>query len=164
MATPAAAPPQGSIFPRMTPALVLGPIVSEPVPPVATAPGIAPLPVETVSAASAPRSGGTLTEAEMRDLLSEAGWPTELHGQAMSVAWCESKWSPGAHGDGGNSLGLFQIGVSRPGWQGWFHYFGEDESLAYDALTNARVAWRIYQYGMDRYGYGWGPWSCKPIG
>lgn len=105
--------------------------------------------------------GGPLTEAEMRAVLTLAGWPAELHDPALAVSWCESKWSPYAVGDGGNSLGLFQIGISCPGWQGWFQYFGVDEASVFDPFTNARVALLIYQYSAERNGYGWAPWSCR---
>lgn len=116
-------------------------------------PTLPPTPV--VEAAAVQAQGGSLTEAEMLAVLREAGWPTELHSQALAVAWCESKWSPYAMGDGGVSLGLFQMGIARPGWNGWFRYFGVDESLAYDPVTNATVARLAYAQS------GWGPWSCR---
>lgn len=91
---------------------------------------------------------GQLTEAEMRALLAEAGWPAELIPQALAVSWCESKWSPAAIGDSGRSVGLFQL------WNGWFHE-GEEPL---DVLTNARVALRVREV-RGRWGGG-GGWSC----
>ena len=115
--------------------------------------------------------GGSLTEAEMRAVLTEAGWPVELLAEALTVAYCESKWSnaKGDHNghptDGGYmSQGLFQMGVAGwrwvdgrwLWWNGWFRYFGYEDEQALDPLTNATVARLAYQRS------GWGPWSCKP--
>ena len=101
--------------------------------------------------------GGQLTEAEMRALLAEAGWPESLIPQALAVSWCESKWSPGAIGDSGRSVGLFQVNAAT-----WFPYAGEDASQWADPLVNARVAWRTYQYDIGRGYESWRQWSCKP--
>lgn len=100
---------------------------------------------------------GQLTEAEMRDILLRAGWPESLHNEALAVAWCESRWSPGVVGDGGDSVGLFQLNLAT-----WFPYAGEDASQWADPLVNARVAWATYQYDIGR-GYSpWKQWTCKP--
>jgi hypothetical protein len=101
--------------------------------------------------------GGSLTEAEMRAVLSEAGWPAELHDAALRVAWCESRWSPYARGDGGASLGLFQLSVGT-----WFGYAGEDQGQWMDPLVNARAAWATYRYDLGRGYEPWRQWSCKP--
>ena len=110
-----------------------------------------PVQAATVRAAS---QGGSLTEAEMVAVLYSAGWPEELHSQALAVSYCESRWSPYAVGDGGRSLGLFQMQWSGAGWQGWFRPAGEDEAQAHDPVVNARTAWWAYQRS------GWAPWSC----
>ncbi len=107
-------------------------------------------------------AGGQLTHDELRDTLRLAGWPEHLWDEAAAVVECESKRSPAAIGDSGRSVGLFQIGIARPGWQGWFLYFGIDEAGATDAHINAYVGWLTWQYGVERYGYGWGPWACRP--
>lgn len=96
--------------------------------------------------------GGTLTEAEMRAVLTEAGWPAEWHDDALAVAWCESKWSPYAVGDGGNSLGAWQL------WRGWWAAAGEDLEQWADPLVNARVALYVRSV-RGRFG-GPGGWSC----
>ena len=114
---------------------------------------IEPVIVERATARAA-SVGGSLTEAEMVAVLTEAGWPAELHSQALAVSWCESRWSPYAVGDGGRSLGLFQMQWSGAGWRGWFVPAGEDEAMAHDPVVNARTAWWAYQRS------GWGPWSC----
>lgn len=101
--------------------------------------------------------GGALTEAEMRAVLAEAGWPAGLHDEALRVAWCESRWSPYAVGDGGNSRGLFQLNVAT-----WFAYAGEGPEMWADPLTNARVAWAVMGYDAGRGYERWRQWSCKP--
>ena len=58
----------------------------------------------------------TLSRDEMRDLLQITGWPVSLHEQALRVAWGESHWQPGAIGDNGRALGLFQL------WPVWRQY------------------------------------------
>lgn len=115
--------------------------------------------VSVVEAASArvAQQGGTLTEAEMRHVLAEAGWPEALFAEALAVAWCESKWSPHALGDGGRSAGLFQLNIAT-----WFRYAGEDAERWADPLVNARVAWATYQYDIGRGYEPWRQWSCKP--
>jgi soluble lytic murein transglycosylase-like protein len=30
-----------------------------------------------------------------------------------------------------------------------------------DPVTNLRAGLAIYNYGVERYGFGWGPWSVK---
>lgn len=94
---------------------------------------------------------GQLTEAEMRVLLAEAGAPAEWIAPMLTIAWCESKYSPGAVGDSGNSLGLFQL------WSGWAQP-GED---LFDPLTNARVAVRVREI-RGRFGSK-GGWSCADL-
>lgn len=99
--------------------------------------------------------GGSLTEAEMDALLEVAGWPVEWRAEAKQIAWCESKWSPYAVGDGGNSLGLWQM------WTGWFGPAGEDIEGWADPLVSARVALYVRQV-RGRWGGG-GGWSCAGL-
>lgn len=101
--------------------------------------------------------GGSLSEAEVRAVLVVAGWPVELLAEALTVAWCESKWSPNAVGDGGHSLGAFQLNKDT-----WFTYAGEDPAQWADPLVNARVAWAAYNYDISRGYVPWKQWSCKP--
>ena len=127
-----------------------------------------PVQVATVRAAA---QGGSLTELEMDATLAEAGWPESLFAEARAISWCESRWRTDAAGDISNhpeqlgrplSRGIFQMGVSGyrwvngawTWWNGWFLYFGIDEALADDPVTNATVALWAYQRS------GWGPWSC----
>ena len=132
----------------------------------------APLPEQEVQAASVPTpsiraetpsytppppSVGQLSEGEMRDVLAAAGWPAELHDAALRVAWCESKYSPGARGDHGASVGLFQLNLAT-----WFRYAGEDPAQWDDPVVHARVAWATYNYDIGRGSPPWKQWSCKP--
>ena len=100
-------------------------------------------------------------------VLREAGFEEPLLREGLEVSRCESArrdpatgiwyWDPEAKGDGELSHGLFQMGVARPGWQGWFHYFGIDEVLARVPVVNARVArWARLERG--RWG-GIGGWE-----
>jgi len=115
--------------------------------------------------------GGSLSREELYAVLGRSGWPEALWAEAASVAFCESGkhdsgtawWYPDAIGDYGVSRGLFQIGVARPGWQGWFNYFGVDERSWSDPHTNAATALLIFGYNVERHGGdGWFAWSCKP--
>lgn len=112
-------------------------------------PTLAPA-ASTVEAATARvnAEGGQLTREEVTAVLRAAGAAEEWIAPMLTIAWCESKFSPLAKGDSGNSLGLFQL------WRGWFRA-GEDP---FDALTNARVAVRVRDI-RGRFGGG-GGWSC----
>jgi len=99
--------------------------------------------------------GGSLSEAEMDALLEVTGWPVEWRVEAKAIAWCESRYRPEAVGDGGNSLGLFQL------WYGWFAPAGYSVEQAYDPVTNSRVALYV-RTTRGRWGGG-GGWSCAGL-
>ena len=66
--------------------------------------------------------------------------------EALSVAWCESRWNVWAHN--GQYLGLFQMGSSER------RRYGHGR----DAWTQARAANRYFiASGRD-----WSPWECQP--
>lgn len=149
--------------PAPRPAFIPGSI--SPVTPPVSAPGAAvddalhpgeTMPMEQVVADAArarvAAHGGQLTRAELDAVLEMAGWPGEARAEAAAVAWCESRWSPGAVGDGGSSLGLFQL------WSGWFGWAGEDAGRWADPVVNARSALAVWR------AYGWAPWACRPPG
>jgi hypothetical protein len=96
--------------------------------------------------------GGTLTPAEMQLLLEFTGWPKALADTAYRIAYCESKLSPYAIGDGHASLGLFQI------WSGWFAAFRYPLDQWSNIIVNATVARLIYERRGHFGGGGW--WSC----
>lgn len=88
---------------------------------------------------------------DLDGLLTAAGWPAELHGQAQAVIACESGGNANAVSPT-DDWGLFQI--HAPAWSG---FFGVEASAFLDPAFNARSALTIYQ----RSG-GWGPWACRP--
>ena len=92
-----------------------------------------------------------LSREEMVAVYAEAGVPAEWVEPLLAIAWCESRYSPGAVGDGSNSLGLHQL------WTGWFRE-GEDP---FDPVTNARVALRVRET-RGRFGGG-GGWTCADL-
>lgn len=60
----------------------------------------------------------------------------------------------------GGSRGLLQI-------NGFWHKYLRERGIIskpadlLHAETNLRAGLAIYNYGMERYGFGWGPWSVK---
>lgn len=110
-----------------------------------------PVAVQTVSANAVEPRTWVLSPTERVTLYAIAGVPTKYIPILEGIGYCESKHSPGAVGDGGNSLGWFQI------WTGWFRE-GEDP---FDPETNLRVALRIRET-RGRWGGG-GGWTCADI-
>ena len=100
-----------------------------------------------------------LSEYEARHVLSAAGWSQELHEDAIAVMRCESSLMPRKVGDGGNSIGLFQIQWEPSGWVGWKSYprmkHLRNKNIL-QPLANAQAALVIYQ------NFGWEPWTCQP--
>ena len=118
-----------------------------------TLPTPAPPPSAPVQSA-----GGALTEGELLAVLTEAGWPAELHDEALRIIHCESRGRPDALGDGGKSAGLFQLNIAT-----WFRYAGENPDLWADPLVNARTAWATYNYDLGRGYVPWKQWSCRKV-
>lgn len=123
----------------------------------------APAPQAQVMAATLP----DMLEHEVLAVLIEAGWPEPLHDAALRLSFCESGyyhpvtkikyWRPWAIGDGGASVGLFQMQWSGSSWRGWFIPAGEDEAQRLDPVVNARTA--LWAYNRS----GWEPWTCKKV-
>jgi hypothetical protein len=67
-------------------------------------------------------------------------------GQALRVAYCESRFSTSA--SNGQYQGLFQMGSSERARYGH----------GPDALSQARAAYRYFVAS----GRDWSPWACKP--
>jgi hypothetical protein len=101
---------------------------------------VAPLPIPSV-----------LTGDTVRQLLRDAGAPESWVEALVAIAYAESRWSPGAVGDGGNSLGLYQL------WTGWFAAAGEDLAQWADPAVSTRVALYVRSQ-RGRFG-GPGGWS-----
>jgi len=90
------------------------------------------------------------------------GWDPEQRTVLESIIKRESNCTPNAinHKDPRKSFGLMQINGF------WLDYLRERgiitelENLLH-AETNLIAGLAIYNYGMERYGFGWGPWSVK---
>ena len=90
------------------------------------------------------------------------GWPADQRTVLESVMFRESRCIPNVingKDPNGGSRGLMQINGF---WTPWLTERGlitNVENLL-QADVNLRSALEIYNYGVDRYGYGWGPWSA----
>ena len=90
------------------------------------------------------------------------GWPADQRTVLESVMFRESRCTPNAYNSkdpNGGSRGLMQINGF---WTPWLKDAGiitEAENLL-QAQTNLIAALAIYNYGVERHGYGWGPWSA----
>jgi hypothetical protein len=67
-------------------------------------------------------------------------------GQALRVAWCESRWKVWARN--GQYLGLFQMGA----WERAHYGHG------WNAWAQSRAAFRYFAAT----GRSWRPWACRP--
>lgn len=136
-------------------------------------------PVVEVEPPSAPSYGGgvvvaaehlesewpaQLSRDDLERVYDLAGVPVEWREPLAQISWCESRWRPGAVGDGGASLGLHQIN-----WETWFPYslrlglVEESDSRRWsDPVTNTKVALGVVRYD-DWRGYPrWKQWTCQP--
>lgn len=90
------------------------------------------------------------------------GWPADQRTVLESVMWRESNCIPNAINSkdpNGGSRGLMQINGF---WTPWLIERGiitSAENLL-QAQTNLLAALAIYNYGVERHGFGWGPWSA----
>ena len=91
------------------------------------------------------------------------GWPVDQRTVLESIIKRESNCNPSAFNrkdPNGGSRGLMQINGF---WNGWLIERGiisKPKDLLH-ADTNLRAGLEIYNYGLNRYGFGWGPWSTK---
>ena len=91
------------------------------------------------------------------------GWDPEQRTVLESIMKRESNCTPNAinrKDPFGGSRGLLQINGS---WHKWLTAKGIIAKPAdlLQAQTNLLAGLEIYNYGMERYGFGWGPWSTK---
>ena len=91
------------------------------------------------------------------------GWPADQRTVLESIMKRESNCTPNAinrRDPFGGSRGLLQINGS---WHKWLTAKGimSQPSNLLQAETNLRAGLEIYNYGVERYGFGWGPWSVK---
>lgn len=118
-------------------------------------PTLLPSPTPTLVEAATARvnaQGGSLTEDEVIAVLRAAGAPEAWIPDMVAISQCESRHSPYAVGDGGNSLGMFQL------WFGWARAYGVSVEALFDPLVNAKVALYVREV-RGRFGGG-GGWSC----
>jgi len=91
------------------------------------------------------------------------GWDPNQRTVLESIMQRESNCTPNAinrKDPFGGSRGLLQINGS---WHKWLIGKGiitKKQDLL-QARTNLLAGLEIYNYGMERYGFGWGPWSVK---
>jgi len=91
------------------------------------------------------------------------GWPADQRTVLESIMKRESNCTPNAinrKDPFGGSRGLLQINGS---WHKWLTAKGIIAKPAdlLQAQTNLLAGLKIYNYGVERYGFGWGPWSVK---
>ena len=91
------------------------------------------------------------------------GWPADQRTVLESIMKRESNCTPNAvnrKDPFGGSRGLLQINGS---WHKWLISKGvitRKQDLL-QAQTNLLAGLEIYNYGVERYGFGWVPWSVK---
>lgn len=105
---------------------------------------------------------GTLCE-QFSALAVNLGWPVDQRIVLESIMQRESNCIPNAinrKDPNGGSRGLLQI-------NGFWHKYLMERGIITSpknllhAETNLLAGLAIYNYGVERYGFGWGPWSTK---
>ena len=100
---------------------------------------------------------------QLSALAVNLGWPADQRTVLESIMKRESNCSPNAinrSDPNGGSRGLLQINGS---WHRWLIAKGiisKPKNLL-DPVVNLQAGLAIYDYGVDRYGFGWGPWGTK---
>lgn len=98
-------------------------------------------------------------------LAQTLGWERETLYDLDVVLHRESRCEPDVwnrEDPMGGSRGLMQVNGS---WTRWLRERGilvVKEDL-FDPVVNLRAAHAIYLYGVDRYGFGWGPWGFRYV-
>jgi hypothetical protein len=97
-------------------------------------------------------------------LAREVGWTEDALPTLDYVIFRESRGlnrSFNREDPHGGSRCLLQLNGS---WTGWLTDKGIITKPAdlFKPVTCLTAGLAIYQYGMDRYGFGWGPWAIKP--
>ena len=90
------------------------------------------------------------------------GWPQNERTVLESVMFRESRCIPNAYNGkdpNGGSRGLMQINGFWTPWLTDAGIINQVDDLL-QAQTNLLAALAIYNYGVDKHGYGWGPWSA----
>jgi len=97
-------------------------------------------------------------------LAREVGWTEDAMPTLDHVIFRESRGlnrSFNRQDPNGGSRCLLQLNGS---WTGWLTDKGiiTKPSDLFKPVTCLTAGLAIYQYGVDRYGFGWGPWAIKP--
>lgn len=92
-----------------------------------------------------------------------AGWSEENLRDMDVVIYRESRCLVDVHNKkdpNGGSRGLLQINGS---WTKWLRDRGilKNVNDLYNPEVNLRAALAIYDYGIDKYDFGWGPWGFR---
>jgi hypothetical protein len=90
------------------------------------------------------------------------GWPADQRTVLESIMFRESNCTPNAVNSkdpNGGSRGLMQINGFWTPWLTDAGIINQVDDLL-QAQTNLLAALAIYNYGVERHGYGWGPWSA----
>ena len=94
------------------------------------------------------------------------GWPADQRTVLEAIMKRESNCTASAHNttlnkDKSQDWGLLQI--NGRSWSKWLQQKGiiNQTSDLLHAQTNLLAGLAIYNYGVERYGFGWGPWSTK---
>jgi soluble lytic murein transglycosylase-like protein len=91
------------------------------------------------------------------------GWPADQRTVLESIMKRESNCTPNAmnrNDPNGGSRGLLQINGSWHKWLIGKGIIARPKDLLH-AETNLLAGLEIYKYGVERYGFGWGPWGTK---
>lgn len=91
------------------------------------------------------------------------GWPADQRTVLESIMKRESNCTPNAFNrkdPNGGSRGLLQINGSWNKWLIGKGIISKPKDLL-QAQTNLLAGLEIYNYGVERYGFGWGPWGTK---
>ena len=91
------------------------------------------------------------------------GWPADQRTVLEAIIKRESNCTPNAinrKDPNGGSRGLMQINGFWHPWLAERGIISKPKDLL-QADVNLRAGLAIYNYGVERYGFGWGPWSTK---
>lgn len=107
--------------------------------------------------------------ADVTRIMVKEGWPADQWAYGTEIVRRESRCYPWVLNEldpNGGSIGLFQINQfwclpNRYSKLGWLQEQGVIDSCddLYNATLNIRAALAIYNYGVEKHGKGWGPWS-----
>lgn len=108
---------------------------------------------------------------EYYNLAKEIGWPEDQLERLDYVMWRESRCLTDAHNTydpASGSRGIIQINGfwCRPNRYSQNGYLQDNNIIdkcddLFDPETNLKAGLAIYNYGLEKHGCGWGPWSTR---